>query len=83
MSNIHYVRLDRQPKLVHFKHGHILLFARRIYEKHTRILKYDVFMENVFDVFFVLVFKRNYDKIRLKNVSNTPKYAYIDVLWNN
>ena len=37
------------------KYGRICLLARHIYEKRICILKYDVFMENVFSYFWKIV----------------------------
>ena len=81
----HSALTSRRPKMLRYflgmgftnvktKYGRILLFARRIYEKRIRILKYDVFMKNVFSYVVKYEGLRKYVQIPYL-FENTPIFA--------
>ena len=48
------------------KYERVCLLASSILEKRIRIFEYDIFLKSVFVVFYEIVFKRKYNKIRLQ-----------------
>ena len=48
------------------KYEHICLFVSCILEKHIHIFEYDIFLKSIFVMFYEIVFKRKYDKLRLQ-----------------
>ena len=59
----------------------IYLFASHILEKRIHIFEYDVFLKSVFFVFYEIIFKRKYNKIRPQKLI-WDKLAYVQVVTN-